>query len=248
MSGRYNSIFTSPIERIREETVDSLIQNFLAEYLEIEQQPRTHRTRNQLLTQLLARYPDLEQTSFAELALFLDRLKEQQIALRMPLFTALVYPVLEREISRENPQALLLLLQHLDLLHKYALRYRKQEAYSERALIRHYLALVPDDRAVLMRQRALLALDLEYSLHELPTGVLFGINGATADDCLELLELLEEYVSTCQKLQIDCDADRRYYAMHFQGYRDYLLHPSLYTDYRDYMRQHRLALRNYRAR
>lgn len=175
--------------------------------------------------------------------MLLDQLKRSQATIRMTLFAALVYPVLEREIELENPQAMLILLQHLDLFHKYTIRQKRQEGYTERTLIKRYLSLVPDDRNMLLRQRAILSLDLEYAVHELPTGILNGIDGATPDGCLELLHLLEEYTSTCQQLRIDCSADSRYYAMHFQGYQDYLLHRHLYNNYLDYIHQHHLALR-----
>jgi hypothetical protein len=66
------------------------------------------------------------------------------------------------------------------------------------------------------------------------------------DGCKKLLDILEEYTSTCQKLQIDRDADIRYYAMHFQGYQDYLLHRDLYKNYLDYIQQHDLELREMR--
>lgn len=223
--------------------MDKRIQAFAEEYIEIENNPRNHRTRGQLVTQLLARYPDIEQASFQELLPLLDQLKHSQATIRMPLFAGLVYPVLEREIELENPQAMLILLQHLDLLHKYAIQQKRQQRYTERALIKRYVSHVPDDRTMLLRLSALLSRDLEYAVHELPTGVLNGINGATPDGCLELLDLLEEYVSTCQRLGIDCSADSRYYAMHFQGYRDYLLHRELYDNYSDYIHQHHLALR-----
>lgn len=218
------------------------IQTFIKEYIEIEKHPRDHRTRNQLMAQLLVRYSDVEQTSFDDLLILLDQLKDSQTTIRMPLFAALVYPVLEREIESENPKAMFILMQHTNLLYKYAIKQKKQDGYSERALIKRYLSIVPDDRNVLLRQIKLLSLDLEYALHELPTGVLYDRDATTPDDCLELLHILEEYVSTCQKLQIDCSADRRYYAMHFQGYRNYLLHRSLYNNYLDYIQQHRLML------
>jgi hypothetical protein len=51
-----------------------------------------------LIAQLLAGYPDIEQTSFDDL---------------------LMYPVLEREIESENLQALHVMLQYTTLLNKY---------------------------------------------------------------------------------------------------------------------------------
>jgi hypothetical protein len=161
----------------------------------------------------------------------------------MPLFARLMYPVLEREIASENLQAIHVMLQYTPLLHKYNIMQKLYDGYSEGTLIKRYLQHEPDDREVLLKKEALLHTALYNALHELPQGVLYGKDGATLDGCKELLELLEEYKSTCQKLQIDRNADIRYYAMHFQGYQGYLLHRHLYKNYLDYIHQHNLELR-----
>jgi hypothetical protein len=219
------------------------MQKFIEEYIEIENNPRYYRERSRLHAQLLARYPDIAQTYFDNLLIILDQLKRSQATIRMPLFAQLIYPVLKREIESENLQAICVMLQHTTLLNNYNFMQKIDDGYSEKALINRYLQHEPDDREVLMKNAAFLHNALYYALHELPSGVLYGRDGATMDGCKELLDLLEEYKSACQKLQIDRDADIRYYAMHFRGYQDYLLHRDLYTNYRDYIDQHNLELR-----
>jgi len=44
---------------------------------------------------------------------------------------------------------------------------------------------------------------LLYALHELPVGVLWGPNGATAAECAEMLRGLDDFASLCSRLQLD---------------------------------------------
>jgi hypothetical protein len=222
------------------------MQTFIEEYIEIENNPRNHRKRSQLVVQLLSRYPDVAQTSFDDLLIIIDQLKRSQATIRMPLFAQLMYPVLEREIRSQNLQAIHVMLQYTPLLNRYNIMQKIYDGYSERALIKRYLQHEPDDREVLMKNEALLHNALYYALHELPHGVLYGRDSATLDGCKELLDLLEEYKSTCQKLQIDRNADIHSYATHLQGYQDYLLHRHLYKNYVDYIHQHNLDLQKVR--
>jgi hypothetical protein len=219
------------------------MQTFIKDYIEIENNPRNHRKKSQLMAQLLARYPDIGQTSFEDLVIILDQLKSGHAKIRMPLFAQLVYPVLEREIASDNLQAIRVLLQCTALLDHYNSMKKLSDGYSAGILVNRYLQREPDTRDILMKKEALLSNNLYFAVHELPHGVLFGMDGATLDGCKELIGILEEYKSTCQKLQIDRNADICYYEMHFQGYLDYLLHRQLYKGYRDYIQQHNLEVR-----
>ncbi len=218
------------------------MQPFLEAYLEIENTPRNHRTRSHLLAQLLARFPNMGQIAFEDLLLLLERLEQSQVKIRMPLFAQVIYPVLQREIKSGNLQAVSVLLQYTVCLYNYNRMHHLQDGYSEGALIKRYLQRDPENHDILLRKEAFLAKMVHYALHELPQGVLYGINGATAEQCGELLNLLEDYTRTCQTLQLDRSATIRYAAMHFQGYQDYLLHRQLYKNYLDYIHQHHLEL------
>lgn len=218
------------------------MQPFLEAYLEIENNPRNHRARSHLLAQFLARFPDMGQIPFEDLLLLLERLEQSQANIRMPLFAQVIYPVLQREIESGNLQAISVLLHYTGCLNNYNRMHHLQDGYSEVALIERYLQRDPENREMLLRKEALLSRRLSYVLHELPHGVLYGMNGATAEQCSELLCLLEDYKHLCQILQLDHSATIRYAAMHFQGYQDYLLHRQLYENYLDYIHQHHLEL------
>jgi uncharacterized protein YerC len=169
------------------------MQTFIEEYIEIENNPRNHRKKSQLMAQLLARSPDIGQTSFEDLLIILDQLKQSQATIRMPLFAQLVYPVLEREIALDNLQAIRVLLQYTRLLNNYNSMQKLSDGYSAKSLVKRYLQYDPDNYEILMKKEALLSNDLYFAVHELPHGVLYGMDGATLDGCKELIDLLEEY-------------------------------------------------------
>ncbi len=91
-------------------------------------------------------------------------------------------------------------------------------------LLREAIRIDPTDQIARDRLLQIWAESFEYSLHELPAGVLYGYNGATIPECEELLVILQEFrdcaagfqqPSRFAELIADCD-------LHFRGYREYL--------------------------
>jgi hypothetical protein len=78
---------------------------------------------------------------------------------------------------------------------------------------------------------------LAYTVHELPRGVLGGPNGATPDQCTEMLEGLEEFVRLCSRLGL---ADHEEFIdgcrWHFEHYAHYLGRRRHFVDYATYVR------------
>src|SRR5262249_24513856 len=89
------------------------------------------------------------------------------------------------------------------------------------------------------RQRLLetIAERLRYSLHEIPAGVLYGIDGASPQQCQELEEELDEFCRYVGQEKVE----QRYAALirscrlHFRAYRDYLLNRERYSSYQEYL-------------
>ena len=104
------------------------------------------------------------------------------------------------------------------------------------AAIRHD----PNDRRSRLRLIDKIADRLCYSLHELPSGVLYGMDGATIEECQELDEELDEFC----RLVAQEELDARYAELiqccrfHFRAYRDYLTNREQYRDYAEYLSQH----------
>ena len=90
-----------------------------------------------------------------------------------------------------------------------------------------------DDRARYARDRDWIG----YALHELPAGVLWGPHGATAEQCAELLDGLDEFASVCDRLGLSdhtefIDGCR----WHFEHYAHYLGRRRYFADYGTYVR------------
>lgn len=98
----------------------------------------------------------------------------------------------------------------------------------------------PVDRRSRLRLINLVADRLRYSIHEVPSGVLYGIDGASPDQCQELEDELEQLCSLVAQ-----EGMRERYAeliracrLHFRAYREYLLHREKYESYAAYLSEH----------
>jgi len=78
---------------------------------------------------------------------------------------------------------------------------------------------------------------LTSAVHELPSGVLWGANGATPRQCAEMLDALDHFMSVCSRLGLD-DHDEFIEGCrwHFEHYPHYLDRRRHFADYRTYIR------------
>jgi hypothetical protein len=113
------------------------------------------------------------------------------------------------------------------------------------AAIRHDAA----DRRAKERLIRVRADRLRYSLHELPAGVLYGIDGATADQCRELEEELEEF---CRLLTSE-ELEQKYADLidacrfHFRMYRNHLLNRQNCSTYAEFLSSEQAGSGDYRT-
>lgn len=80
----------------------------------------------------------------------------------------------------------------------------------------------------------------EYAVHEVPTGVLYGIDGAKVTECQEWLDDLVLFREVVQKRGTTekYETAMRYWDFHFRGYADYLNHRGQYRNYEEYIDRH----------
>ena len=106
-------------------------------------------------------------------------------------------------------------------------------------------ALIEDPADFRSRRRliSLFADQFEYSLHELPTGVLYGTDGATASQCDELVAELGMFRSLLRAE--GCEGEYRELTeacdLHFNAYKQYLLERPSHENYAEFLRQTRRA-------
>ena len=146
------------------------------------------------------------------------------IPVRFPLFRRVLLPALADGVLRDVPgcaRSLAHFESHLVNTQDVPL---PEHLHSAVGLLQAAVRSDPGDRLARSRLVERWGNYLDYTLHELPDGVLYGHNGATPEQCGELLELLRDFRSHVAVLNreeefaeliADCD-------LHFNSYREYL--------------------------
>ncbi|HYH69016.1 MAG TPA: hypothetical protein VD866_30255 [Urbifossiella sp.] len=165
------------------------------------------------------------------------------LVIRTPLFALAVFPALLAGHRAGLPGCarwLAGLAQHLYRSPSSRVQLPEDEQ-TELGLLRAAVRVDPHDHDSRRRLVEHLAGRLRYSLHELPSGVLYGMDGATPEECRELLEgELDEFEALLagggpgpdyRGLVTDC-------RFHFRAYRAFLLNRERYRTYREYLTGH----------
>jgi hypothetical protein len=164
------------------------------------------------------------------------------LVIRRPLFKRAVFPALLTGYQEGLPGCarwLAGLADHLRSNPECREKLRPEEV-TELGLLWAAIRHDPADRRSRLRLIDKVAYGLRYSIHEVPSGVLYGIDGASPEQCQELEEELEEFF----RLVTQEGMQERYAdlilacRLHFRGYRDYLLHREKYESYAAYLSQH----------
>lgn len=146
------------------------------------------------------------------------------VPVRFPLFRRVLLPALAEGVLQDVPgcaRSLARFESHLVNTKDVPLPDHLRSAVG---LLQAAVRCDPADRLARSRLVHRWANYLEYTLHELPDAVLYGHDGATQEQCGELLELLRDFRSHVAVLNqeekfadliAECD-------LHFNGYREYL--------------------------
>lgn len=117
------------------------------------------------------------------------------VPVKYPLFKDVMFPVLLEGLKNGTPHCARWLAGFIQVIYKsqFCMAALGPDA-SNIQLLRKALEVAPDD---LIARRMLVeatAWVLDYSLHELPSGVLDGNDGASVEGCLELEKTLLEFI------------------------------------------------------
>ena len=164
------------------------------------------------------------------------------LPVRMPLFRSVLFPALHAELVAGSASAARWLAGFSQLLY-HSQNCRNElapELQSEHGLILEAVRRDPTDSRAKHRLRAILQSRFDYSLHELPTGVLYGHNGATVEQCAEMIKELADYTKLCDDIgATETDTELIEEAsFHLSAYQMYLLQRDSYANYPDYLTQH----------
>lgn len=191
------------------------------------------------LIQVLQSLPEVERFAWARGVARQSVDEEAATPVRMPLFREVLFPALHAGLQAREPGCARWLAGFAQLLYKSA-ECQSQlaaEHRSEIGLLRE--ALVVDPRDELARARFITKMEggLEYAIHELPAGVLYGHDGATLEQCAELRADLDEFESlvTAHGNRAKHEALITECRYHFTAYPDYLARRPEFRSYADYL-------------
>jgi hypothetical protein len=167
--------------------------------------------------------------------------KGDSFIIRMPLFERAIFPALLAGYRAGLPGCARWLAGLFGLLCRSA-RCRKELSDAERTevgLLRAALRHDPTDQFSRRRLLEQLAGRLRYAVHEVPSGVLYGIDGASAEQCLELAKELDEFCMLASEEENEDSYGEliRKCRFHFRAYRDFLLSPGDCRSYAEYLCQ-----------
>jgi hypothetical protein len=160
---------------------------------------------------------------------------------RMPLFRRAILPALENAIATRTSGAARWLAGFAQHIYKCGdLRPRVVDgSLTEHGLLLTAIEHDPNDTGARRKLLDLLVRRLNYTLHELPTGVLYGHDGASIDQCSEMLGELDDFSHHAEILCVtenysDLVAQCRF---HYNTYAKYLADRRGMSCYADYLSQ-----------
>jgi hypothetical protein len=168
--------------------------------------------------------------------------KHQTFPLRQPLFVEVLAPYLIAQYHAQSPAAPRWIAGLADWFNATP-AYCEQlglEYISEHVMLREALIGDPSNMAVQRRLIEIMAGQNDYSIHEVPAGVLYDSNGASIAECQELLEALAEFRQLAQNTGLLPEYERRLgtWEFYFTAYADYLTNTQQYNDFADYLEHH----------
>jgi hypothetical protein len=143
---------------------------------------------------------------------------------RFPLFRRVLLPALVDGVLRGEPGCARWLASFESLLLHTPEARLPSKLQTAAGLLAEAVRIDPTDQLARKRLVERLASYLEYTLHELPSGVLFGMNGATIEQCAELQSCVADFRAHVAALgEENRHADLIHEcAFHYAAYADYL--------------------------
>ena len=196
-------------------------------YLEEEKhgvRPEALRLLALFLDALSTQAPSLQRAWVMQLmAIIVD--EDNDLPVRFPLFRRLLLPILVEGVNTHQPGHARWLAAFESMLYHSLPTGLPPELESRAGLLQEAVRLDPSDQRSLEKLLLSKASYFDYTLHELPSGVLYHQNGATPEQCETLLEQLGRFeICVCRSGQTG-----RYQELinecrfHYQAYRQYLM-------------------------
>jgi hypothetical protein len=210
-------------------------EKFLNTYIEIETKTFVKADKNKKLEAFFKENEtDLTKLTCQDIVAIIDVLQSKNIIIRQPLYKHLIYPILLEQVAKNNLDAIKGLLKLDGQLTSYQ-AYSHDIKYTWAMLLEQGLTIAPNDTDLLKLSEQTTRNYLNYTLHEIPIGVLYGQDGATIAECDELLEKVSQYENLCNQLQLDEKELIENYKLYYTAYKAYLTVYPNYQNFEDYL-------------
>ncbi len=210
-------------------------ETFIKTYTDLEVNTAVRKEKNKQLDQLFQLLKETKTDFTAEETIDIAKeLLTNDVTIRQPLFQNLLYPCLAQQVERDNVEAIKLLVrleQHLISFQGYTKDYK----YSSVSLLDKGIKIAPEDKELLELYESKTRQYILHTLHEIPTGVLYGMDGASIEQCDELLSMAKEYESICLKLRVDRSELINECRLYYTSYKEYLKVSRNYRSFEDYL-------------
>ena len=213
------------------------VDNFLNRYVDIETKCFIKKEKNIQLEKLIAEtLQENGLNTFEEVSNATNHLIDKGVKIRQPFFSKLIYPVSSNQVDLDNIDAIKLMLKLLNMLLGLQ-ELTNSHKYSYSHLIEKGLSLQPNDKELLENRELTLRNYINYSIHEIPIGVLYDNNGASIENCDELMNTLKEYDIICRKLKVDNSELTNEAEFYYKAYKNYLQVNKQYNNFEHYLNE-----------
>lgn len=154
---------------------------FLHAYTDIETKSVLKKDKHKKLDELFQSLKDnVKGFTVDEIIDIAKDLLANKVTIRQPLFQFLLYPTLSEQVENDNIEAVKLLVRLEQHLINYQ-RYTKDFKYTSASLLKKGLEIAPNDHELLGMYESNTTVYLNHTLHELPVGVLYDMDGASIE-------------------------------------------------------------------
>ena len=213
-------------------------ENLLQAYIDIETKTYVRSDKNLKLKDLIDSIEVNERAlTLADILYIVNSLLNSNSTIRHPFFLRVIYPVLSKGVEDNNMEAIKQLIKLFDYYGNFQ-NLTNDNKYTIWSLLTKGLQLSPFDKELLTIYESRQEDYFDYTLHELPSGVLYGSNGATIEQCDELLSDLADYEEVCRKLNLDRQELISNCKLYYNSYKSYLTVYKNYNGFADYLERH----------
>lgn len=211
-------------------------EQFIQTYIDLETKIFVRKEKHKKMNELFELMKEQGKVfTLDELLYILNYLRPRNIAIRQPFFYHIIYPILSENIEKNNVDAIKAMIKLEDPLRNYK-HYTENYTYSVRALIDKGLSISPEDEQLLSCFLGKTGDVMDRSLREIPIGVLYdGVDGASIEECDELLELLDRYEVASKKLNRIYGNRVSICRYYYKTYKEYLGTYEDYDGYEDFL-------------